>query len=92
MRMTRASRAPDKQLYRIADAMIVLSMSRSVIYEQIRSGRLRSVNAGPHPADPCIGDRRLRRTPGARSGGRLMASGAAGVTAAFTGAKRASAG
>ncbi len=35
-----------KQLYRIVDAMAVLSMSRSVIYEQIRSGRLRSVTQG----------------------------------------------
>ena len=35
-----------KELYRIADAMVVLSMSRSVIYEQIRSGRLRSVTQG----------------------------------------------
>jgi excisionase family DNA binding protein len=35
-----------KQLYRVADAMDVLSMSRSVLYEQIRSGRLRSVTQG----------------------------------------------
>ena len=35
-----------KHLYRIPDAMVVLSMSRSVIYEQIRSGRLRSVTQG----------------------------------------------
>ena len=35
-----------KELYRVADAMVVLSMSRSVIYEQIRSGRLRSVTQG----------------------------------------------
>jgi excisionase family DNA binding protein len=34
------------QLYRIPDAMRVLSMSRSVIYEQLRSGRLRSVHQG----------------------------------------------
>ena len=38
--------ATDKQLYRIADAMVVLSLSRTVIYEQIRSGRLRSVTQG----------------------------------------------
>jgi excisionase family DNA binding protein len=37
---------PGKQLYRVTDAMAVLSMSRSVIYEQIRSGRLRSVTQG----------------------------------------------
>jgi excisionase family DNA binding protein len=35
-----------KQLYRVADAMNVPSISRSVIYEQIRSGRLRSVTQG----------------------------------------------
>ena len=35
-----------KQLYRIVDAVAVLSLSRSVIYEQIRSGRLRSVTQG----------------------------------------------
>ncbi len=40
------SEASRKQLYRIADAMVVLSLSRSVIYEQIRSGRLRSVTQG----------------------------------------------
>ena len=38
--------ASDKKLYRVADAMVVLSLSRSVIYEQIRSGRLRSVTQG----------------------------------------------
>ena len=40
------SEANRKLLYRIVDAMVVLSMSRSVIYEQIRSGRLRSVTQG----------------------------------------------
>ncbi|WP_068928128.1 helix-turn-helix domain-containing protein [Planobispora rosea] len=34
------------ELYRIPDAMRLLKMSRSVIYEQIRSGRLRSVKQG----------------------------------------------
>jgi predicted DNA-binding transcriptional regulator AlpA len=34
------------QLYRIPDAMRVLSLSRSVIYEQIRAGRLRTVHQG----------------------------------------------
>jgi excisionase family DNA binding protein len=36
----------EPQLYRIPDAMRLLSMSRSVIYEQIRAGRLRSVHQG----------------------------------------------
>lgn len=35
-----------RHLYRISEAMCLLSMSRSVIYEQIRSGRLRSVKQG----------------------------------------------
>lgn len=43
---SKAALAPAKQLYRVADAMAVLSLSRSVIYEQIRSGRLRSVTQG----------------------------------------------
>lgn len=38
--------ASGKQLYRVREAMVVLSLSRSVIYEQIRSGRLRSVTQG----------------------------------------------
>ncbi len=36
----------DTQLYRVTDAMRMLSMSRSVIYEQLRSQRLRSVRQG----------------------------------------------
>lgn len=35
-----------KYLYKIPEAMALLSMSRSAIYEQIRSGRLRSVQQG----------------------------------------------
>ncbi|WP_327106800.1 helix-turn-helix domain-containing protein [Nonomuraea glycinis] len=38
--------ADDVQLYRGPDAMLKLRMSRSVIYEQLRSGRLRSVKQG----------------------------------------------
>jgi excisionase family DNA binding protein len=37
---------PAWRLYRVCDAMQLLSMSRSVIYEQIRSGRLRTVQQG----------------------------------------------
>jgi excisionase family DNA binding protein len=37
---------PAKQLYRVRGAMVVLSLGRSSIYEQIRSGRLRSVTQG----------------------------------------------
>jgi excisionase family DNA binding protein len=36
----------EKALYRIPEAMRLLSLSRSVIYNQIRTGRLRSVKEG----------------------------------------------
>lgn len=36
----------DKELYRVTEAMEILSLKRSVIYEQLRSGRLRSVHVG----------------------------------------------
>ncbi len=36
----------DRQLYRVPDAARQLSMSRSVVYEQIRAGRLRTVKQG----------------------------------------------
>ncbi|OZM83615.1 excisionase family DNA-binding protein [Pseudonocardia sp. MH-G8] len=35
-----------KELYRVTEAMVLLSLSRSVIYEQLRCGRLRSVHVG----------------------------------------------
>lgn len=37
---------PAWRLYRIPEAMMLLSMSRSVLYEQIRAGRLRTVCQG----------------------------------------------
>jgi excisionase family DNA binding protein len=37
---------PNKQLYKVEEAMLILSLSRSVIYQQLRSGRLRSVKEG----------------------------------------------
>ncbi|GAB2955903.1 helix-turn-helix domain-containing protein [Nonomuraea fastidiosa] len=39
-------RLTDTQLYRVTDVMSLLRMSRTVIYEQIRTGRLRSVKQG----------------------------------------------
>lgn len=46
---------PERHLYRVAEAATLLSMSRSVIYEQMRSGRLQFVKQGastliPHAA------------------------------------------
>ena len=37
---------PGRLLYRVPEAMAVLSLSRTVIYELLRSGRLRSVHEG----------------------------------------------
>ena len=37
---------PGRKLYRVSEAMRLLSLSRSVIYKQLRSGRLRSVREG----------------------------------------------
>lgn len=37
---------PKRHLYRVPEAMALLSMSRSVVYEQIRAGRLRTVSQG----------------------------------------------
>ncbi len=36
----------DLELYRIPDAMRLLKLSRSLLYEQMRAGRLRSVKQG----------------------------------------------
>jgi excisionase family DNA binding protein len=36
----------DLALYRIPDAVRLLGLSRTVIYEQLRAGRLRSVHQG----------------------------------------------
>lgn len=35
-----------KELYRVTEAMALLSLGRSVIYEEFRCGRLRSVHVG----------------------------------------------
>lgn len=37
---------PRRALYRVEEAVILLSLSRSQLYELIRSGRLRSVTEG----------------------------------------------
>ncbi len=35
-----------RELYRVIEVMALLSLSRSVLYEELRSGRLRSVHVG----------------------------------------------
>ncbi|MEU9127883.1 helix-turn-helix domain-containing protein [Kitasatospora sp. NPDC048540] len=44
--MTTATAGAPPLLYRVADAMNALSMSRTVIYDLIRTGRLRTVKEG----------------------------------------------
>ncbi|MEV5898165.1 helix-turn-helix domain-containing protein [Nonomuraea fuscirosea] len=49
--MTTTTQAPvpaanDLELYRIPQAMRLLKLSRTVIYEQLRTGRLRSIHQG----------------------------------------------
>jgi excisionase family DNA binding protein len=46
MTQSRNRKPADRLLYRITEAMDVLSVSRSVIYEEMRAGRLRSVKRG----------------------------------------------
>jgi hypothetical protein len=36
----------DRALYSIVEAMTMLSMSRTVVYEQIRAGRVQTVHQG----------------------------------------------
>ena len=38
--------AAERALYGIADATALLSMSRTIIYEQIRAGRIETVHQG----------------------------------------------
>jgi excisionase family DNA binding protein len=45
---------PPQYLYRIPEAMILLAMSRSAIYEQIRAGRLHMVKQGRSTRIPAI--------------------------------------
>jgi excisionase family DNA binding protein len=37
---------PQRALYRVEEAVVLLSLSRSQLYEMIRSGRLHSVTEG----------------------------------------------
>lgn len=46
MVIDRRANPPRKALYRIPEAMALLNLSRTVIYEQIRAGRLRTVKQG----------------------------------------------
>jgi excisionase family DNA binding protein len=43
-----------KALYKIPEAMLLLSLSRSVIYEEIRAGRLKTVMRGRSRLIPAL--------------------------------------
>jgi excisionase family DNA binding protein len=45
---------PERHLYRVPEAMALLSMSRSVLYEQLRAGRIRSVCQGRTRLIPAV--------------------------------------
>ncbi|MEU6263884.1 helix-turn-helix domain-containing protein [Saccharopolyspora shandongensis] len=49
-----AAAIPNRLLYPVKEAMVLLSMSRSTIYEQLRTGRLRSVTQGASRLVPAI--------------------------------------
>ena len=46
MTVEQPSEAVGPHLYKITDAVRVLRMSRSIIYEQIKAGRIRTVKQG----------------------------------------------
>lgn len=45
---------PERALYRVHEACRLLSLSRSEVYEQIRSGRLRTVKQGRARRVPAV--------------------------------------
>jgi len=49
-----SERLDDLQLYEVSDAMRMLRLSKTVIYELIRSGRLRSVKQGRARRIPAV--------------------------------------
>ncbi|MBK1784557.1 helix-turn-helix domain-containing protein [Prauserella cavernicola] len=54
MDTTTPAAVPAKHLYRVTEAMRLLSMSRSVIYEEMRGGRLRFVKRGRSRLVPAV--------------------------------------
>lgn len=68
------SQTSDQRLYRISEAARLLSLGRTMLYEQIRAGRLRSVQQGRARliSSAAINDyiALLEEEEAARSGGR----------------------
>ncbi len=65
-------RQSEPLLYRVSDVTELLGLSRTVVFDLLRTGRLRSVKEGRTPAAPGLGRSRVRRAPG--TGDRLMAA------------------
>ncbi len=64
---------PERELYPVTEAMVLLSLSRTVIYEEFRAGRLESVHRGRSrlvPADAITDYVALLRQEAATSTGR----------------------
>ena len=72
---------PPRALYRVPEVMQLLSLSRTVIYELIRSGRLRTVQQGRIRLDPRRRHRRVRRAARAREPGEERPDGDQGAAA-----------
>lgn len=66
--MNSATTLSGRALYTVPEAMEMLNLSRTVIYEQIRSGRLLTVTQGPPPGSSFIHDG-VRRSSRDRSDG-----------------------
>jgi excisionase family DNA binding protein len=49
-----SSVVPPRHLYKVPEAMWLLSMSRSVLYEQMRAGRLKFVKLGRATLIPAV--------------------------------------
>lgn len=46
--------SPERHLYKVTEAAVLLSMSRSAVYEQMRAGRLRFVKQGASTLIPSV--------------------------------------
>ncbi len=53
---------PERHLYKVPEAMALLSMSRSVIYELMRAGRLKFVKVGRATLIPAVAIREYVQT------------------------------
>jgi excisionase family DNA binding protein len=53
---------PERHLYKVPEAMALLSLSRSVIYELMRAGRLKFVKVGRATLIPAVAIREYVQT------------------------------